>query len=104
MENSPFTKESLSVSKPMFAAITPKFLLGLANVLTFGATKYGRDNWKKCPANQLDLYWDALYRHINAHRAGEELDQETGLSHLSHAACNLMFIQELTKGKRNERK
>ncbi len=87
MENKPFTKESLSVMKPLFGAITTKFSLGIAKVLAIGAAKYGRDNWKKCPKDKLDLYWDALYRHLNAYQSGELVDAETGESHLSHAAC-----------------
>jgi hypothetical protein len=98
-----FTKESMSKIKPIPGAITPEFILGMANVLAFGANKYGRDNWAKCKKNQIYLYWDALYRHLEAYRSGIEFDEETGLSHLSHAACNLMFIQHLTdKYKRKE--
>jgi hypothetical protein len=98
-----FTKESLSQCKPMFSAIEPKFTLGIAEVLAFGAEKYSRDNWKKCSQEQLYLYWDALERHLNAHKRGEENDSETCLSHLSHAACNLMFIQYFEDNKVNGR-
>jgi hypothetical protein len=91
-----FIKESMTKVKPIPAAIKPEFTLGMAEVLAFGAEKYGRDNWSKCKEDQLYLYWDALYRHLEAFRSGIENDEETGLSHLSHAACNLMFIQHLT--------
>ena len=90
-----FTKDSMSQRKPIFSAISPKFTLGMAEVLAFGAEKYGRDNWKQCSKDQMHLYWDAFERHVNAYKRGEENDQETGMSHISHAACNLMFIQEL---------
>jgi hypothetical protein len=85
----------------MFFAIEPEFTLGMAEVLAFGAEKYGRNNWKKCSQEQIYLYWDALERHLNARKRGEENDSETGISHLSHAACNLMFIQYLEANKVN---
>lgn len=92
-----FTKDSLSQTKPIPGAISPSFTDQVSKVLAFGAAKYGRDNWSKCSKDQLFLYEDALLRHINAYRLGEQNDDETGLNHLAHAACNLMFLFELDK-------
>lgn len=70
--------------------LPPELLAGTAAVLTFGAEKYGERNW------ELGMDWGrpygALLRHMNAWWAGEALDQETGLSHLWHAACCLSFL------------
>lgn len=63
----------------------------IAAVLTFGATKYGIDNWKYVD-NAKQRYEDALERHLNAWRQGEALDSETGLHHLAHAATNVLFL------------
>lgn len=87
----PFTKDSLSIDKLMMSLLEPKFQQEVAAVLTFGAKKYGTDNWKKCTDKQL--YQDALLRHIYSWLSGEECDPETGISHLAHAACNLMFLR-----------
>jgi len=40
--------------------------------------------------------------HLLAVGNGEELDSESGLHHLAHAACNALFILELELRKRNE--
>lgn len=88
-----FVKESLSVEKTDYTFIEPKWLEGVADVLTFGAKKYSRDNWKKCKLKDLHLYYAALYRHTEAMRMGEVVDPETGLKHAYHASCNLMFIE-----------
>ena len=40
-------------------------------------------------------YFDALYRHLNKHAQGELIDDESGLSHLTHAAWNMLAILEL---------
>ncbi len=64
---------------------------GVVQVLTFGAKKYSRSSWQSVP-NAKQRYMDAFYRHMNAHHSGDHVDNESGLPHLFHAICNLMFI------------
>ncbi len=80
--------------KDRFDLIRTKTLRGLAKVLTFGARKYAPDNWVKVP-NARDRYYAAALRHITAWRDGEGCDPETGLNHLWHAICCLMFLDNL---------
>ena len=77
-------------------------LAELAKVLTFGAKKYERDSWQGVE-NAPTRYQDALDRHLNAWNRGETADTESGLSHLSHAAVNVLFLLhfELQKGSDN---
>lgn len=79
--------------KPMMSLVEPQFIVDLAKIVTFGAKKYEKDNWKLC--ENSDRYKDALLRHIFAYLQGEKIDPESGLPHLSHAACNLMFLHYL---------
>lgn len=79
--------------KPKMYLLPPKALLEVSKVLTFGAAKYDEHNWKKLD-NLQNRYTGAALRHIFAHMAGEELDPETGLDHLAHALCCLMFKLE----------
>ena len=65
----------------------------LVRVLTFGATKYGPHSWRHVP-NAQDRYYAAALRHLVAWRQGEEFDAESGLPHLAHAMCNLVFLLE----------
>lgn len=62
------------------------------SVLEIGRNKYGADNWKSL-ANAEDRYFAAAMRHLLAWRQGEAVDPETGISHLAHLACNVMFLQ-----------
>ena len=39
----------------------------------------------------------AAMRHIMAFNDGEDKDPESGLSHLAHAACCIMFLLEFEK-------
>jgi len=64
----------------------------IAQVMTYGKQKYGRDNWRGGIVYSRLLA--AVLRHINAYRKGETYDPETGLSHLSHASCGLMMLLE----------
>lgn len=71
--------------------IEPSFIEGVGEVLTYGAKKYTADSWQNVEDAE-DRYYAALLRHLMAYRAGETADKESGLSHLKHAACNLMFL------------
>lgn len=79
--------------KPRMYLLPPKALTEVAKVLTFGANKYDENNWKKLD-NLQNRYTGAALRHIFAHMDGEELDPETGLDHLAHALCCLLFKLE----------
>lgn len=79
-----------------YGLIPPFALHEIAKVLTFGAQKYQRDNWKHVP-DASRRYFDALERHIWAYKRGEEVDSESGLHHLAHAGCCLMFLLEHEK-------
>jgi hypothetical protein len=80
--------------KPRMSLVPPKAILEVAKVLTYGAKKYSAENWRKVPeAHQR--YLDAALRHINQYHQGQIIDNETGINHLAHAICSLLFIVEL---------
>ena len=68
---------------------------GLAEVLRHGAEKYDKHNWAK------GMDWSRMYgaclRHITAWANGEDKDPESGLSHVDHALCCLMFLTTYVK-------
>lgn len=66
-----------------------------AAVLAFGAEKYAEHNWRQGFTWSRPL--SAAMRHITAFNAGEDKDPESGLSHLAHAACCIMFLLEFEK-------
>lgn len=80
--------------KPRYDLVPPSAIKAMAEVLTFGARKYKPNNWKQC--RDVDRYVAAAMRHFEAYRAGEYFDQDSGLSHLSHAMTNISFLIELT--------
>lgn len=62
----------------------------VGQVLTFGARKYDAHNWRK--GMQFSRLIAACMRHLFAFARGENNDPETGMSHLAHASCCLMFL------------
>jgi hypothetical protein len=60
-------------------------------VLMFGETKYSTDNWKNLK-DAKSRYYDAAMRHLTAWKLGAKTDPESGLSHLAHAACCILFM------------
>lgn len=82
-------------NKPPVDLLSTDALEQIARVLGFGATKYARHNWRK------GIAWSrvvaAAMRHLLAWKDGEDLDEESGLSHLAHAGCCVMFLLEYLK-------
>ena len=68
-------------------------LESVVRVLEHGAAKYGVGNWRHVPDLQ-QRYVDATLRHVLAHQRGETTDPESGLPHLAHAVCSLLFLLE----------
>lgn len=69
-----------------------KFVEGIGLVLTYGAKKYAENNWKLFTPDDRKRLRAAALRHLHAYCDGERFDKETGLSHLYHAGCELMFL------------
>jgi hypothetical protein len=78
--------------KLRYDLVSPLALDQLVAVLTYGANKYRDRNW------EVGMPWGrafaAAMRHLWAWWRGETLDKETGLNHLAHAMCNVMFLLE----------
>ena len=81
--------------KPMVSLVEPSFIIGMAELLTFGASKYSIDNCKSAKPEDILIVKDALLRHTLAYTGGELLDEETGLSHSYAIAVNSMFLNYL---------
>jgi hypothetical protein len=79
-----FDKNKPDYSLLPFAAVDE-----VVKVLTYGAAKYDRFNWEKVEAVR---YQAATMRHFSTHMQGEKIDPESGISHLAHAICSLLYL------------
>ncbi len=78
--------------KPMVSLIPSAPLIEVAKVLTFGAGKYDPHNWRQ--GMNMSRLLDANFRHMLAFKEGEDLDPESGISHVAHAICGNLFLLE----------
>ncbi len=78
--------------KPSLALLSRIALEDTARVMDFGAKKYSAHNWRQ------GISWTSIMnsalRHLYAFNDGEDKDEESGLSHLAHAMCDVMFLLE----------
>jgi len=88
-------------SKLRWSLIPLDALQDVVKVLEFGAKKYAPDNWKYVDKAQ-ERYWDAAMRHIVAYKLDNKADSETGLSHLAHAICCLLFLLNFDNQENNK--
>lgn len=70
-----------------------EIIWAITAIREYGNKKYhDPDNWKMVEPQR---YRDAAYRHWLAYVSGKKNDEESGLPHLWHLACNIAFLIEL---------
>lgn len=84
--------------KPAMDLLEPEFITEMAEVLAFGARRYGRFNYRRGISTMRLLA--AALRHTFAFLGGTDNDKDTGKSHLAHAACSLMMCHYIWKNKK----
>lgn len=62
----------------------------IANVFKFGLKKYDRANWAE--GISYSRLISATMRHLGKFNKGIDLDEESNLNHISHAATNLIML------------
>jgi len=88
-------------------ATNPKDLIGITKVplgllpsagkihgamaMKNGAAKYGPYNWREKKI-KMSIYIDALERHLLALRDGEDIAQDSGISHLGHIVAGASIL------------
>jgi hypothetical protein len=86
--------------KPRLTLVPPAIMFEIAKIREYGNAKYhDPDNWKQVEPQR---YWDACVRHIFAALSDyTKKDDESGLLHISHAACNLSFLLQMMEDKQS---
>lgn len=80
--------------KPRLTLVPPRIIWDIAAIREYGTAKYGDpENWRKVSPQR---YRDAAFRHFMRYLATPHgVDEESGLPHLWHLACNVAFLCEL---------
>jgi hypothetical protein len=77
-------------SQARFDLIPPDAITVVARIYGMGAAKYADNNYLKGYPFHLSLA--AIERHLLKFKAGEDLDPESGLHHLGHAAWHCFAL------------
>lgn len=86
-------KDLVGIKKAAVHLVPPALRLLAAPAMQDGAEKYGPYNWRE-KAVKMSVYLAAAQRHIDAYWDGEELAEDSGIDHLSHAAACLAIIAD----------
>jgi hypothetical protein len=79
--------------------LPPDPLIDIARVLDFGAQKYASYNWTN--GIKYSRIYGSLLRHLWAWWKGEDIDPESGLHHLAHAGCNVLFLLQFSRSRKS---
>ena len=86
-------KDAVGTRKVGICTLSFVVLLELALAIFEGARKYGRFNWRE-DGVRSSVYIDALFRHVGAWQEGEEIDEDSGMSHLIKAQACLHILRD----------
>lgn len=91
-------KSAFGMKKPPMHLIPQTALVQLAGVMELGAKKYQPYNWRTSSV-AATVYVSAALRHIAQYLDGENIDEESGESHISHAmACCAILLDAAATG------
>lgn len=83
--------------KLQLTLVPVQIIRDIAEVRAYGNRKYGDpENWRSVEPRR---YMDALFRHMLAFVEDTgSLDEESGIPHYKHMACNMAFLCEMLRG------
>jgi len=86
-------KDGVGSLKPSYSAVPIPVLYELGAALTEGARKYGGYNWRVAGV-RTSVYIDAARRHLDSFMEGEDIDPDSGLSHITKAIASLTVFRD----------
>lgn len=86
-------KTSLGIRKVSLSVVPANVLMEVAVAMTEGSLKYGRHNYRTDGA-LASVYYDATMRHLMAWWEGENIDLDSGLSHITKAISSLVVLRD----------
>jgi hypothetical protein len=85
--------------KPRMDLLDQHALHEISRVLGYGTQKYAAHDWRQ--GLQYSRLIGAALRHLHAFNDGEDKDSESGLSHVAHAGCCIMFLLWMEQNRKD---
>jgi len=86
-------KDAIGVKKVPMSVVSGQVMQEVALGLFEGAVKYGRHNYREVGVRG-SVYYDATMRHILQWWEGEDIDEDSGLSHVTKAIASLVVLRD----------
>ena len=86
-------KDSVGVKKVPFSTVSAPVIAELGLAMLEGDRKYGRHNYRVAGV-RASVYYDACLRHLMAWWEGEDIDEDSGLSHVVKAATCMVVLRD----------
>jgi len=86
-------KDMIGTRKAPLSTVPMGVVVEMGVGMLEGAAKYGRHNYR-CAGVRASVYYDALMRHMIAWWEGEDIDPDSGLSHVTKALCTLAVLRD----------
>ena len=92
----PNQEAKADAGKLQLTLVPRQIIKDIAEVRMYGNAKYhDSENWKTV---EKERYRDAAFRHFLAYLDDPDgVDEESGIKHLKHLACNIAFLCEMEK-------
>lgn len=86
-------KDSVGIRKAPFSTISEPVIAEVGLAMLEGARKYGRHNYRAIGVSG-SVYYDAARRHLAAWWEGEDIDPDSGLSHIAKAIASFVVLRD----------
>lgn len=86
-------KDAVGTKKVSFSTVPSTVIAEVAVGMTEGARKYARHNWRVAGVRG-SIYYDATLRHLLKWWEGEDIDNDSGLSHITKAITSLVVMRD----------
>lgn len=87
-------KDALGIKKAPISTVPANVILETGLALLEGARKYGRHNYRIMGV-RASVYYDAVVgRHLAQWWEGEDIDKDSGLSHVTKAIAGLVVLRD----------
>lgn len=92
-------KDAIGVTKVPYSTLSGPVIAEMAVGMLEGALKYGRHNYRAIGV-RASVYYDATRRHLDGWWEGEDIDPDSGLSHITKALTSLAVLRDaMIRGK-----
>lgn len=86
-------KDAIGALKAKVSVIPANVIFDIGLGMTEGMVKYGRHNYRGCGV-RASVYYDASMGHLMDWWEGEDVDPDSGLSHVTKAIASLVVLRD----------